>query len=66
MQQSHPFEQHGDALADPDAHRAQGVARLAAVHLVGRRCDQSRAAHAQRMTERDGAAVGVDVLGVIR
>ena len=42
-------------------------ATLAAEHfeLVRRRQRQPRARHAERMAERDGAAVRIDVLGIV-
>ena len=35
------------------------------LHAVHRRHRQSRAAHAQGMTERDGAAMRVDEIGIV-
>ena len=47
-------------LADDDAHGAQRIAATRLVQLVHRGGGQPRAAGAQRVTQGDGAAVGVD------
>ena len=62
---SRGLQEQGDALADTDAHRHHRVPRIAAPQLA--RCGegQAHAAHAQRMPERDGATVGVDMFGVV-
>ena len=62
---SDPFQQDGDALADADAHRADGVATASRLELVRRRRREARAAHPERVAERDGAPVRVHVLGVV-
>ena len=59
------LEHQRDALADADAHRAQRVAAAAAVQLVHRGRHQPRAARAERMAERDRAAVRVDARVVV-
>mgnify|MGYP006871980108 CR=1 FL=1 len=60
LMSSDALDQHGDALAHADAHRAQRVAAAAAVQLVHRGRHQSRAAHAQRMAERNGTPQRID------
>src|SRR3954465_12371017 len=62
--ESHSFDNHRNALPHADAHGAQRVAAAAAMQLIGRGSHQARAAHAQWMAQRDGAAVGIDA-GVI-
>ena len=52
------------ALADADAERREAVAAAAAAQLVQQRDDEPRAAHPERMAERDRAAVHVHLLGV--
>ena len=59
-----PLEQRRLALADPDAQRREAVAAAAPAQLVHQRHHQPRAAHPQRMAERDRSAVDVDALGV--
>ena len=54
---SNPLEDHGDALPDADAHGAQRAAAAAALELAQRRRREARAARAERMAERDGAAL---------
>jgi hypothetical protein len=62
---SGPLDDHRDALADADAHRAQRVARAAAAQFMGGGQHEAGAAHAERVAERDGAAIGVDVRRVV-
>src|SRR5438128_7157481 len=60
-----PLERERNALADADAHggeRELAAAPLEAMHGGER---EPRARHAERMSERDRAAVGIDVLGVV-
>src|SRR4029079_15203725 len=59
-----PLEQRGHALADADAQRREAVAAVAAAELVQERHDEARAAHSERMAERDRAAVDIDPLRV--
>src|SRR5688572_7223674 len=54
----------GDALANADAHGRQSVSLARALKLVAEHRYQPRAAHAQRMTQRDSASVDVDLLRV--
>ena len=56
------FEQRGLTLADADAQRRQPVAAAAASKFVKERDDEPGAAHAERMTDRDRAAVHVHSL----
>src|SRR6476619_4260828 len=60
------FEEDGDALADADAHGGQGTADAAVVQFDGGGQGDPGPAGAQRVTQRDRAAVRVDVLGVLR
>src|SRR3954467_6597522 len=62
---SNPLDHHRDALADADAHGAEGVTAAAAVELFGGGEGQAGAGHAEGGAEGDGAAVRVDVLGVV-
>src|SRR5664280_582244 len=65
LDDSGSFQEQCNALTDPDAHSAQGTASPAGLQLNCRGQGESGAAHAERVPERDGAAVGVDMLGVI-
>src|SRR5437867_946305 len=53
-------------LPHSDTEGAERVAALAALQLVHRRQRQPRAAHAERVTQRNRAAVRVHLLGVVR
>src|SRR6185369_11581845 len=55
----HPFESERDSLADADAHGGEAELAAAALQLLGRGEREPGAGHAERMAERDGAAVGV-------
>ena len=57
------LEQDGDALPDAGAHGGQGAPGPAVVELECGGQGQPRPAGAQRVAERDRAAVRVDVLG---
>src|SRR5262249_1593733 len=59
------FDGERDALAYADAHGGEGAAAARALQLVCGGEDEAGAAHAERMAECDGAAVGVDVRSVI-
>ena len=48
-----------DALADADAHAGQRMASAAALQFQRRRAGDARARHAERMAQRNGAAVRV-------
>ena len=54
------FNNQRNALAHADAHGAQGIAALTLLQFMQGGGHQPCAAHAQRMTEGNGAAVGVD------
>ena len=56
-----PLEQGGLALPDADAERREPVAAAAPPKLVHQRDDETRAAHAERMPNRNRAAVDVDL-----
>src|SRR5262249_38955793 len=56
------FEEAGGALAAPDAHRDDAVARLAPLHLVGDGAHHARAGHAERVPDGDRAAVRVELV----
>src|SRR5262245_48760659 len=62
----HAFEYSGRSLSAADAHRHQAVARLAPLHLVQERRRQLGAGAAQRMTQRNRAAVDVQFLRIDR
>ncbi len=52
---------HGDALADADAHRDEGVAPAGALQAAAPRVGaDARPRRAQWMTDRDRPAIGVD------
>src|SRR6202171_5676154 len=59
------LDRHRDTLADADAHGRQRPLAATLLHAVHRGHRQPRAAHAQGMTERDGAAVRVDEIGIV-
>ena len=62
-----PLQHHRDALADADAHGAEGVAGLRALQLVDGGGGKAGAAGAEWMADGDGAAVGVDAgIGVVQ
>src|SRR5262245_4745396 len=56
----HPLDQQGDSLAAADAERRQAETRAAPPHLVKERDRDARSRRADRMAQRDGAAVDVD------
>jgi hypothetical protein len=60
------LEHQSDALPDTDAHRAERTAQSTSFQFDQRGRGQPCAAHPQRMPERDGATIGVHVLGVVR
>ena len=57
-------EERGLALADADAQRREPVTAAPPAQLVEERHDEPRAAHAERVAERDRAAVHVHALRV--
>src|SRR5487761_1045345 len=62
---SNPFHCKGDALADADAHRAQRSPSPGALQLIHGGGGEPRAAHSERVTERNGTALWVDVRGIV-
>src|SRR5947208_209972 len=60
----HVLDDDGDALAAADAGRAEPEAAAAATQLVEEVRGDARARGAQRVAERDGAAVDVGALAV--
>src|SRR5437763_12432547 len=55
----HPFERERDSLTHADAHRGERALAAGASELLGRGQRQPRAGHAERVAERDRAAVGI-------
>src|ERR1700745_1325852 len=55
---------HRDAHAAADAQRGEALLGIALLHLVQQRDQHARAGRADRMTDRDGAAVDVDLTGI--
>src|SRR3954453_13750327 len=62
----HPFEREGDSLADADAHGRQRELTAVPLQLLGGGEREAGTRHAERMAERDRAAVGVHLLGIVR
>src|SRR5690349_2399153 len=62
----HPFERQRDSLSDADAHGGQRELAAGPLELFGRRHREARAGHAQRVPERDRAAVRVHLRRVVR
>src|SRR2546430_4028933 len=62
---SYPLERERNPLADADAHGDQRALGAGQHRLVRRRDGEPRARHAERMAERDRAAVRVDVPGIV-
>ena len=58
------LDAHGDAHPAADAQRRQSLLRIAARHFVQQRDQHARARGADRMADRDRAAVDVDDVGV--
>src|SRR5580692_6940365 len=56
------FENAGSALAAANTHSDHAVARVFAVHFAQNGGGEFRAGAAQRMSERDGAAVGIHAI----
>src|SRR5262245_1565947 len=55
------LDDHRHALAAADAHALHAVARTGLVHAVEERGHDARAGHAERVAERDRAAVHVEL-----
>ena len=62
---TNPLQRQRHALADADAHGGQRALAAALFQAVHRGQREARAGHAERMAERDGAAVRIDVLGIV-
>ena len=58
------FQRNRDTLADADAHGRQRPPATRQAELKRRRACYARAGHAERMAQRDGAAIGIDA-GVV-
>src|SRR3981189_3190385 len=59
------LDRHRDALADADAHGRQRPLAAAFLHAVhGGHCE-ARAAHSERVAQRDGTAMRVDEIGIV-
>src|SRR5215208_2033462 len=59
-----PLHAHGDAHAAADAERGEALLGVALLHLEQKRGEHARAGCADRMPERNGAAVDVDLGGI--
>jgi hypothetical protein len=62
---SNALNQHGDALADADAHRRHCPPTAGAFQGAHCCAGEPCAGHPERVPKGDGAAVRIDVLGVI-
>src|SRR5208337_924057 len=62
---SDAFQNHGDALANADAHGAEGITPLGAQQLIERSDHEAPTAGAEWMAYGDGSAIGVDVRGIV-
>src|SRR4051795_8042517 len=62
---SNALDDHCNALSHADAHRAQRVASAGSAQLIERGGDETCATRAERMAKRNGAAVGINVRGVV-
>src|SRR5581483_1917160 len=60
------LDRHGDALADADAHGGERAFASALLHAMHGCDDKPRAAHAERMAERNRAAMRIDEVGILR
>src|SRR5579871_4883559 len=63
---SHPLDGERDALADADAKRGERKPAARLFELMQRGQREARAAHAERMAQRDRAAIGIHMAGIIR
>jgi hypothetical protein len=62
---SNPFDRAGQAHADADAQGRKPVSAAAAFELMDERHREARARHAERMAERDGTAIGIDLRRIV-
>src|SRR5262245_6344639 len=58
------FEESSGTLAATDAHRDDAKASAATDHFTGDCSHKPRAGHAERMTDRDRAAIDVELVRV--
>ena len=65
MQYSRPLEGERNALADADAHGSKRELALVLFKAVDRGERESCSRHSQGMAERDGAAMGIHLLGIV-
>jgi hypothetical protein len=61
---SDPLKGDGNALANADTHGGERQLLVAHRKFQRGRAGDAGAGHAERMAERDGAAIGVDVPGI--
>src|ERR1043166_6819667 len=58
-----PLHAHGNTHAAADAERGEALLRIALLHLEQQGRQHARAGRTDRMPQRDGAAVDVDLSG---
>src|SRR5260370_35862936 len=58
------LDAHRDAHAAADAERGETLLGVALLHLVEQRGEHARARGADRMAERDGAAIDVELVRI--
>src|SRR5947208_15460421 len=58
------FDAHVNSHAAADAQRRQALLGVTFLHFVEQRHENARARRADRVAERDGAAIDVDPVGV--
>src|SRR5205823_13188638 len=61
-QSSEPLDDGGDRLSEADTHARDAIAGFTALELVDERRSEPRSGRAERVAERDSAAVRIDVL----
>src|ERR1043166_6860639 len=61
----HPLDRQRQTLADAYAQSRDRAPSALLRELMGRGQSEPRARHAERMAERDGTAVRIDVLGIV-
>src|ERR1700761_8629958 len=66
LKESDAFDRDRNALTDADTHRAESETALRALQLIHRRGHEPRAAHAERMTKRNRAAVRIHASVIVR
>src|ERR1043165_2576833 len=60
-----PLHRQRHTLSDADAHGGERALAAGLAELMRSRYRDARARHAERMAERDRAAVRIDVLGIV-